>query len=47
LLINGPHQTSVLLQVLEKLVQLLKGDRIKLNGTNLRQIYALIDEYQV
>lgn len=45
LLAHGPHQTSVLLQLIEKLIQLLKGERTKLSGSNIRQIYALIDEY--
>ncbi|OTG68170.1 DnaA regulatory inactivator Hda [Acinetobacter sp. ANC 4470] len=46
LLMQGPHQTSVLLQTLEQLVQLLKGEKIKISHANLRQIYALIDEYR-
>ena len=46
LLMQGPHQTSVLLQTLEKLIQLLKGEKIKISHANLRQIYALIDEYR-
>mgnify|MGYP003618033377 FL=1 len=45
LLAHGPHQTSVLLQLIEKLIQLLKGEKTKLSGSNIRQIYALIDEY--
>ena len=43
---QGPHQTSVLLQTLEQLIQLLKGEKIKISHANLRQIYALIDEYR-
>ncbi len=46
LLAHGPHQTSVLLQSLEQLIQLLKGEKTKLSNANLRQIYALIDEYR-
>ena len=46
LLLHGPQQTSILLQSLEQLVQLLKGEKTKLSGANLRQIYALIDEYR-
>ena len=46
LLSHGPHQTSVLLQSLEQLIQLLKGEKTKLSNANLRQIYALIDEYR-
>ena len=46
LLIHGPHQTSVLLQSLEQLIQLLKGEKTKISHANLRQIYALIDEYR-
>ena len=46
LLMQGPHQTSVLLQTLEQLIQLLKGEKIKISHANLRQIYALIDEYR-
>lgn len=45
LLAHGPHQTSVLLQLIDQLVQLLKGERIKISSANLRQIYAFIDEY--
>jgi DnaA-homolog protein len=46
LLANGPQQASVLLQSLEQLIQLLKGEKTKLSNANLRQIYALIDEYR-
>lgn len=46
LLLYGPHQTSVLLQTLEQLIQLLKGGKTKLSNVTLRQIYALIDEYR-
>ena len=46
LLINGPQQASILLQNLEQLIQLLKGEKTKLSHANLRQIYALIDEYR-
>jgi len=46
LLTHGPHQTSLLLQSLEQLIQLLKGEKIKISHANLRQIYALIDEYR-
>lgn len=46
LLANGPQQASVLLQNLERLIQLLKGEKTKLSNANLRQIYALIDEYR-
>jgi len=46
LVLQGPHQTSVLLQTLEQLIQLLKGEKIKISNANLRQIYALIDEYR-
>ena len=46
LLVNGPQQASVLLQTLEQLIQLLKGEKTKLSNANLRQIYALIDEYR-
>lgn len=45
LLSNGPYQTAALLLLIEKLIQLLKGNRTKLTNANLRQIYALIDEY--
>ena len=45
LLTHGPHQASVLLQSLEQLIQLLKGEKTKLSGATLRQIFALIDEY--
>ena len=46
LLLHGPHQASVLLQTLEQLIQLLKGEKTKLSNVTLRQIYALIDEYR-
>lgn len=46
LLNHGPHQTSVLLQTLEQIIQLLKGEKLKVSHANLRQIYALIDEYR-
>jgi DnaA-homolog protein len=46
LLLHGPHQASILLQCLERLIQLLKGEKTKLTNANLRQIYALIDEYR-
>ncbi|MCO8060577.1 DnaA regulatory inactivator Hda [Acinetobacter lwoffii] len=46
LLSHGPHQTSVLLQRLEQIIQLLKGEKLKVSNANLRQIYALIDEYR-
>ena len=46
LVLQGPQQTSVLLQTLEQLIQLLKGEKIKISNANLRQIYALIDEYR-
>lgn len=46
LLAHGPHQTSVLLKTLEHLIQLLKGEKTKISHANLKQIYALIDEYR-
>jgi DnaA-homolog protein len=46
LLANGPQQASILLQSLERLIQLLKGEKTKLSNANIRQIYALIDEYR-
>ncbi|WP_299155265.1 DnaA/Hda family protein, partial [uncultured Acinetobacter sp.] len=46
LLNYGSHQTSVLLQTLEQIIQLLKGEKLKVSHANLRQIYALIDEYR-
>lgn len=45
LLNHGPHQAAILLQSLEQLIQLLKGEKTKLSGATLRQIFALIDEY--
>lgn len=47
LLHHGPQQASLLLQCLHRLEQLLKGEKTKLSNTTLKQIYALIDEYQV
>ena len=38
LLLHGPHQASVLLQTLEQLIQLLKGEKTKLSNVTLRQI---------
>lgn len=46
LLNHGPHQAAVLLQTLEQIIQLLKGEKIKVSHANLKQIYALIDEYR-
>lgn len=45
LLLHGSHQTSTLLQSVDRLEKLLKGEKIKLSHSILRQIYALIDEY--
>lgn len=47
LLQHGPQQASLLLQCLQHLEQLLKGEKTKLSYTTLKQIYALIDEYQI
>ncbi|OTG83491.1 DnaA regulatory inactivator Hda [Acinetobacter sp. ANC 5054] len=46
LLAHGPHQASILLRSLEQLIQMLKGEKVKLSNANLRQIFALIDEYR-
>lgn len=46
LLAHGPHQASILLRSLEQLIQMLKGEKTKLSHANLRQIFALIDEYR-
>ena len=46
LLLNGPTQTSTLLQTLEQLEKLLQGERLKLSTSTIKQIYALIDQYQ-
>jgi len=46
LLLHGPHQAALLLQTLEQLEKLLKGEKTKLSNATLRQIYALIDEYR-
>lgn len=46
LLNHGPHQTSLLLQSVDQLEKLLQGEKTKLSHAMLRQIYALIDEYQ-
>ena len=46
LLLHGPHQTSTLLQSVEQLEKLLKGEKTKLSHATLRQLYALIDEYR-
>ncbi|KAE9728379.1 DnaA regulatory inactivator Hda, partial [Escherichia coli] len=45
-LLHGPHQASILLQTVAQLEKLLKGEKTKLSNATLRQIYALIDEYQ-
>lgn len=45
LLSHGPHQAASLLVTLERLENLLKGEKTKLSNATLRQIYALIDEY--
>lgn len=46
LLNYGPHQASSLLVALERLENLLKGEKTKLSHATLRQIYAFIDEYR-
>lgn len=46
LLAHGPHQASILLRSLEQLIQMLKGEKVKLSHANLRQVFALIDEYR-
>lgn len=46
LLLHGAHQTSTLLQSVDRLEKLLKGEKVKLSHATLRQIYALIDEYR-
>lgn len=46
LLSYGPHQASSLLVALERLENLLKGEKTKLSNATLRQIYAFIDEYR-
>lgn len=46
LLNHGPHQASILLQTLEQIIQLFKGEKLKISQANLRQVYALIDEYR-
>ncbi len=45
LLFHGPKKAATLLQTLDKLEQLLKGESLKLSGQRLKQIFALIDEY--
>lgn len=45
LLLHGPKKTASLLQTLEWLEQLLKGEHTRLSTNKLKQIYALIDEY--
>ncbi len=47
LLHYGPQQASLLLQCLNRLEELLKGEKTKLSATTLKQIYAFIEEYQV
>ncbi|MBF7687509.1 DnaA regulatory inactivator Hda [Acinetobacter rathckeae] len=46
LLESGPHQTSLLLQMLDRLENVLHGEKTKLSAATLKQIYALIDEYK-
>ena len=46
LLMNGPTQTSTLLQSLEQLEKMLQGEKVKLSNATIKQIYALIDEYK-
>ena len=45
LLSHGPQKTASLLQTLERLEQLLKGEHTRLSSNKLKQIFALIDEY--
>lgn len=47
LLDYGPHQTSLLLQSIARIEKMLKGEKIKLSNSMLKQIYALIDEYHM
>lgn len=46
LLNHGPYQTSLLLQMLDRLESVLHGEKTKLSTSTLKQIYALIDGYQ-
>lgn len=46
LLDHGPHETALLLQMLDRLESLLRNEKTKLSSATLRQIYALIDEYK-
>ncbi|MDO4224193.1 MAG: DnaA regulatory inactivator Hda [Acinetobacter sp.] len=46
LLHNGPHQAALLLQCLDQLEQLLKGNKTKMNAATLKQIFVFIKEYQ-
>lgn len=46
LLTHGPIQTSTLLQAVDQLEKLLQGEKVKLSNPMLKQIFALIDEYQ-
>lgn len=47
LLLHGPTQTSILLQTLEHLQKMLQGEKLKLSNATLKQIYVLIDEYNL
>ncbi|MBU3848170.1 MAG: DnaA regulatory inactivator Hda [Candidatus Acinetobacter avistercoris] len=46
LLMNGPTQTSTLLRSLDQLEKMLQGEKVKLSNSTIKQIYALIDQYQ-
>ena len=46
LLVHGPIQTSTLLLAVDQLEKLLQGEKVRLSNPMLKQIFALIDEYQ-
>lgn len=46
LLMNGPIKTSTLLRSLDQLEKMLQGEKVKLSNSTIKQIYALIDQYQ-
>lgn len=45
LLQHGPKQTNSLLTTMDRIEQVLHGEKIKLSNLRLKQIFALIDQY--
>lgn len=46
LLNYGPKQSGLILECLSRLEKLLKGEKLKLSSSRLKQLYVLIEEYE-